>query len=96
MRKNHPVPRILPATDELLRAGADVPPPAQPRPFCRGLGPACTPLSAKDTPGRRIPGPQGVAHFGYLRECDARSKGIDNATVAPYDLLEEALFKTLH
>ena len=34
--------------------------------------------------------------FGYIRECDKKSKGMDNAATNPYDLLQEALFKTLH
>ena len=84
--------------DQLLRAGADVPSPAEPRPFGCGLGAARPPLCGQRVcpGGPELPGRKVSRIFGYLRECDARSKGIDNATVAPYDLLEEALFKTLH
>ena len=47
--------------------------------------------AARNYPARKV-----ARIFGYLRECDAKSKGIKNATVQPFDLLEEALFKTLH
>ena len=47
--------------------------------------------AARNYPARKV-----SRIFGYLRECDAKSKGIGNATVHPFDLLEEALFKTLH
>ena len=34
--------------------------------------------------------------FGYLHECDARSKGVDNVSVEDGDLLKEMVFKILH
>lgn len=34
--------------------------------------------------------------FGYLRECDLKSKGIDNASTEDGDLLKEMVFKILH
>lgn len=36
------------------------------------------------------------AVFSYLRECDIRSKGIDNASTEDGDLLKEMTFKILH
>ena len=34
--------------------------------------------------------------FGYIHECDARSKGVDNVSVEDGDLLKEMVFKILH
>tara|TARA_Y100000589_G_scaffold328039_1_gene371289 strand:- start:127799 stop:128803 length:1005 start_codon:yes stop_codon:yes gene_type:complete len=34
--------------------------------------------------------------IGYLREYDAKSKGVDNTSTSDYDLLKELLFKILH
>jgi DNA polymerase III subunit delta len=34
--------------------------------------------------------------FGYIHECDARSKGVDNVSVEDGDLLKEMAFKILH
>ena len=94
--KNHPVPRILPTLTNYFARVLTFHhlPSHDPSAVASAL--RVHPYAAKEWPG----GPDYPARkvsriFGYLRECDARSKGIDNATVAPYDLLEEALFKTL-
>lgn len=34
--------------------------------------------------------------FGYLHECDARSKGVDNVSIEDGDLLKEMIFKITH
>jgi len=34
--------------------------------------------------------------FSYLRECDLRSKGIDNVSTEDGELLKEMVFKILH
>jgi len=34
--------------------------------------------------------------FSYLRECDIRSKGVDNVSIEDGDLLKELVFKILH
>jgi DNA polymerase-3 subunit delta len=34
--------------------------------------------------------------FGYLKECDLKTKGIDNASVAGGELLKELVYKILH
>ena len=48
-------------------------------------------LAAKNYPPAKL-----ARIFGYIRACDKKSKGMDNAATSPYDLLQEALFKTLH
>ena len=82
--KNHPVPRILPTLtnyfarvltfhhlrhDPSAVASALRVHPYKYKEYAR---------AARNYPARKV-----SRIFGYLRECDARSKGIDNATVAP-------------
>ena len=96
--KNHPVPRILPTLTNYFARILTFHhlPSHDPSAVASAL--RVHPFAAKEyaRAARNYPARKVARIFGYLRECDARSKGINNATVAPYDLLEEALFKTLH
>ena len=96
--KNHPVPRILPTLTNYFARILTFHhlPSHDPAAVASAL--RVHPFAAKEyaRAARNYPAKKVARIFGYLRECDARSKGINNATVAPYDLLEEALFKTLH
>lgn len=96
--KNHPVPRILPTLTNYFARILTFHhlPSHDPSAVASAL--RVHPFAAKEyaRAARNYPAKKVSRIFGYLRECDARSKGINNATVAPYDLLEEALFKTLH
>ena len=96
--KNHPVPRILPTLTNYFARILTFHhlPSHDPSAVASAL--RVPPFAAKEyaRAARNYPAKKVSRIFGYLRECDARSKGINNATVAPYDLLEEALFKTLH
>lgn len=41
--------------------------------------------------------PDKLSHiFSYLRECDLKSKGVDNATVPSGELMKELVYKVLH
>lgn len=96
--KNHPVPRVLPTLTNYFARILTFHhlPSHDPSAVASAL--RVHPFAAKEyaRAARNYPARKVARIFGYLRECDARSKGINNATVAPYDLLEEALFKTLH
>lgn len=96
--KSNPVPRILPVlTNYFGRVLAfHHLPNHDPSAVASAL--RVHPFAAKEyaRAARNYPARKVSRIFGYLRECDAKSKGIGNATVHPFDLLEEALFKTLH
>lgn len=96
--KNHPVPRILPTLTNYFARVLTFHHLPNHDPSAVASALRVHPYAAKEyaRAARNYPARKVSRIFGYLRECDARSKGIDNATVAPYDLLEEALFKTLH
>jgi DNA polymerase-3 subunit delta len=96
--KNHPVPRILPTLTNYFARVLTFHHLPNHDPSAVASALRVHPYAAKEyaRAARNYPTRKVSRIFGYLRECDARSKGIDNATVAPYDLLEEALFKTLH
>ena len=96
--KSNPVPRILPVlTNYFGRVLAfHHLPNHDPSAVASAL--RVHPFAAKEyaRAARNYPTRKVSRIFGYLRECDAKSKGIGNATVHPFDLLQEALFKTMH
>lgn len=96
--KTHPVPMVLPILTNYfsrLLAFHNLPDQSQ-QSAARAL--KVHPYAVKEyTLAARNYSPAKLERiFGYLRTCDKKSKGIDNATTDAYDLLQETLFKTLH
>ncbi len=56
------------------------------------------PYFVKDyqTAGRKYNPKKVVQIISYLREYDLKSKGVDSANTAPFELLKELIFKILH
>jgi len=96
--KTNPVPRILPVLTNYFTRVLTFHhlPSHDPSAVASAL--RVHPFAAKEyaRAARNYPASKVARIFGYLRECDAKSKGIGNATLPPFDLLEEALFKTMH
>ena len=96
--KSNPVPRILPVLTNYFGRVLTFHhlPSHDPSAVASAL--RVHPFAAKEyaRAARNYPARKVARIFGYLRECDAKSKGVGNVTVHPFDLLEEALFKTLH